>query len=114
MTMQMRPRELALLMLAASGKPPRKRARDQKADRAGFELQRQLLNRLVQLDPDPDQLEATLLRLTEEMSPPAGPTRAIAANVWDDMLAARENPRFVEHLIGDALQAEVIQRERTS
>ncbi len=77
-------------------------------------MRRWLLNRLVQLDPDPDQLEATLLRLIEELSPPAGPTRAIAANVRDDMLAARENPGFVEHLISYALQADIMQREKTS
>ena len=92
-------------MLAAGSQPPRQRARDQKADRTGTELRQQLLQRLVELDPAADQLEATLLLIIEEMGPPAGPLRAIAANVRDDMLHARENPHVVEHLIGKAVRS---------
>jgi hypothetical protein len=110
----MRPRDLALLMLAAAGKPPRKRARDQKADAVGFDLRRQFLDRLVELDPDADQLEATLLGIISEMKSPQGPTRAIAANVRDEILAARDNPGVVELLIADAVQAGHIQEGRPS
>lgn len=109
----MRPRDLSLLMLAAGGKPPRQRARDQKADRAGFELRQQLLDRLAQLDPDADELEASLMRVIEELGPPSGPVRAIAANVRDEMRSAYEDPSIVEHLIRDAVQADATKREKT-
>jgi hypothetical protein len=74
-----RPRELALLLLAASGRPPRERARDQQADRAGMQLRQQILERLIELDPDVEQLEATLLRIVDEMGPPSGPWQCTCA-----------------------------------
>ena len=113
MTDDMRPKHVALLLLAAGNRPPRQRARDQRADRAGFNLPQVVLHRLVELDPDADQLEATLLRVVQDMGPPAGPNRAIAASVRDELLETRENSGAVEHLISDALRAEHIQRART-
>jgi len=104
-TDSMRPRELALLLLAASGKPPRKRARDQQADRAGLALKRQLLDRLIGLDPDPEAVETTLARIVLEIGSPTGPSRAIAGSVRDELEAAQQNPAFIEQLLGDAVEA---------
>ena len=114
MTLQQRPREIALLMLAAGGQPPRKRARDQKADRAGFALQRQLLNGLVHLDPDADQLDMALAQLIEEIGPPIGPVRAIAGSIRAEILAASESSSFMEHLLSDALHVNGTEREGAS
>ena len=65
-----RPRDLALLLLAAGGEPPRQRARDQQADRAGAEIRRRVLDRLAALDPEPEDFEATLARIVAEFEVP--------------------------------------------
>src|SRR2546427_2136674 len=59
----LRPRALALLLLASGDLLPRRRARDQQADVAGMQLKRDLLTRLAVLDPEPDQLEAALVHI---------------------------------------------------
>ncbi len=97
------PREFAVLLLAASRHPPRKRARDQQADRAGLQLRQQVLGRLVALDPNAEELEAALTRIVEELGPPTGPTRAIAAGVYDEWKTTIADPGFVEHLLGEAV-----------
>jgi hypothetical protein len=100
----LRPRDLALLLLASGDLLPRQRARDQQADRAGLELKRQILNRLAALDPEPADLEAALMRIVDESEPPAGPARAIALSVLEDWRAAAVTPELVAHLLGDAVQ----------
>src|SRR5437762_254113 len=55
-----RPRDLALLLLASADLRPRKRARDQQADAAGLQLKRRLMDHLAALDPEPEDLERCL------------------------------------------------------
>jgi hypothetical protein len=98
----LRPRDLALLLLASGDALPRKRARDQQADRAGLELKRAVLDRLVALDPEPGELEGALLRIVSEVGEPTGPTRAIAASIRDDWQAACASPTWVAYLLGEA------------
>src|SRR5260370_28791604 len=74
----LRPRDLALLLLASGDLRPRKRARDQQADRVGLELKRRILERLAAIDPEPADLEAALLGVVEEIGSPTGPARAVA------------------------------------
>jgi hypothetical protein len=100
----LRPRDFALLLLASSDALPRQRARDQQADRAGLELKRRLLNEIVTRDPDPDDTEATLVELVEEMGPPTGPTRSLAALILQEWRLAMCTPTWVEHLVGEALR----------
>jgi hypothetical protein len=99
----LRPRDLALLILASGELQPRQRARDQQADVAGLGLQRRLLDRLAALDPEPAELEATLLRIVEEIGPPTGPTRALATLFAEQWRAACTTPGWVNHLLGEAL-----------
>jgi hypothetical protein len=101
----MRPRDLALLLLASGDLLPRQRARDQQADRAGLDLKRRVLDRLAALDPEPADLETTLVRIIEEFGPPLGPTRAIALVVRDEWLAACASPEWVAQLLGEAASA---------
>jgi hypothetical protein len=101
-TSTLRPHDLALLLLASGDLLPRKRARDQQADRAGLELKGRVLDRLAGLDPEPEDLEATLLRIVEEIGPPTGPTRAIALTIQEEWQAACASPEFVTHLLGEA------------
>lgn len=100
----LRPRDLALLLLASGDLLPRQRARDQQADRTGLDLKRRLLDRLAALDPEPDDLDRTLVRIVEEIGPPLGPSRALAANIRDEWQMARTNPEWITHLLGEAMR----------
>jgi hypothetical protein len=108
----LRPRDLALLLLASGDLLPRQQARDQQADRAGLELKRQLLQRLTALDPEPAELEAALARIVEEMGPPTGPTRSLALTVRDEWLTAQSSPEWVALLLGEALRGSAEEGKR--
>jgi len=43
-----------------------------------------VLNELVAHDPEPDEAEAALMQIVEELGPPTGPTRTMAALVLDE------------------------------
>jgi hypothetical protein len=101
MTM-LRPRDLALLLLSSGELLPRKRARDQQADLAGLELKRRILERVAAVDPEPDQFEALLQQLVEEIGPPTGPTRAVAFSFLEDWRHALGSPCWIELLLEDA------------
>jgi hypothetical protein len=98
----LRPRDLALLLLASGDLRPRLRARDQMPDLAGLELKRRMLDRLAALDPEPADLDAALGQVVEEMGPPAGPARAIAVGLREEWLAACQSPEWVAHLLAEA------------
>src|SRR5689334_15922960 len=102
----MRPRDLAILLLASGDLLPRQRARDQQADRAGLDLKRRVLDRIAALDPEPADLEAALLAIVAEMGPPEGPARAVAAVVRDEWLAACASPEWVAQLLAEATAAD--------
>jgi hypothetical protein len=98
----LRPRDLALLLLASGDLLPRQRARDQRPDLAGIELKRRVLDRIAAVDPEPEELEATLASIVEECGPPTGPTRAVALSVREEWLAACVSPEWVAHLLSEA------------
>jgi hypothetical protein len=110
--MTMRPRDLALLLLASGDLLPRQRARDQQADRAGLDLKRRVLDRLAALDPEPADLEATLLQIVAEIGPPEGPARAVAVIVRDEWLVACSSPQWVGQLLAEAAAEGENQRGR--
>src|SRR5919108_309627 len=91
----LRPRDLALLLLASGDLLPRKRARDQQPDITGLALKRRMLDRLAMLDPEPEQFDETLLRIIDEMGPPAGPARALAVNIREEWQMACTSPALV-------------------
>ena len=99
-----RPKDIALLLLASGDLLPRQRARDQQADITGNSLKSRILNALVQLDPEPEQVEATLEQIIALLGPPTGPTRAIAVGVLEEWQAACASPEFVEWLLAQAIQ----------
>jgi hypothetical protein len=98
----LRPRDLAVLLLASGDLKPRKRARDQQADCAGLELKRRVLDRVAALDPEPGDLEAILLGIVAELGPPTGPTRALAVSFREEWQLACASPEWVAHLLGEA------------
>jgi hypothetical protein len=100
----LRPAQFAMLLLASGDLRPRQRARDQQADLAGLELKRLVLDRLAGLDPEPEQLEAALVRIVEQLGPASGPARAIAQIVREEWQAACATPDLVTHLLGEALR----------
>lgn len=100
----LRPRDLALLLLASGDLLPRQRARDQQADLAGLALKRRLLDRLAALDPEPADVEAALARIIDEIGPPTGPTRALAALVYEEWQTACATPAWVAHLLQEAVR----------
>ena len=66
----MRPSDLALFLLASGENLPRQRARDQQADIAGLELKRHVLNLLIAADPEPNELDAVLMRIVTQLGQP--------------------------------------------
>src|SRR5271170_4498932 len=100
-----RPRDLALLLLASGELLPRKRARDQQADRAGLDLKRRLLDHVAALDPEPEALEQALAEFIEQLGPPSGPARALAIDFREDWQAACVVPEWTAHLLQEALHA---------
>ena len=99
----LRPRAFAELLLASRDLRPRKRARDQRADVAGLDLKRRVLQGLADRDPEPADVQATLLGIVEEMGPPTGPTRAIAVSIYDEWQAACVSPEWVTLLLNEAI-----------
>ena len=101
---RLRPRDLALLLLASGDLRPRKRARDQQADRVGLELKRRMLDRLAAADPEPADLEGALFSIVEEIGPPTGPSRAVATLIREEWQAACVSPEWVAQLLGQAMR----------
>ena len=99
----LRPRDLALLLLASRDLRPRQRARDQRADTAGLDLKRRVLERIAALDPEPSGVEQTLLAVVDEIGPPFGPTRAIAGLVLEEWRTACASPDWIAQLIDEAV-----------
>src|SRR5260370_41150729 len=99
----LRPRDLALLLLASGDLRPRTRARDQQADRAGLEIKRRILEQVAALDPEPEALEAALITMIDEMGSPSGPIRAVAAVVRDEWQVACSAPEWVSQLLSEAV-----------
>ena len=108
----LRPRDLALLLLASGDLLPRQRAHDQQADLAGMELKRRILDRLAALDPESGEIEQALVRIVEEIGPPTGPARAIATTVHEDWQAACAAPEWVAHLLDEATHASSREQNR--
>lgn len=100
-----RPRDLALLLLASGDLLPRKRMRTQQADSAGLELKRRVLERIAAVDPEPADLEATLMQIVQELGPPAGPVRALAILFREEWQAACVAPEWMAHLLAEAIAA---------
>ena len=100
-----RPRDLALLLLATSGEPPRQRARDQQADRAGMELRRRILDRLADLDPEPEAIEPALAEIVHALGEPSGPARGVCALIRQEWDQARLAPALWDWLKAEALAA---------
>jgi hypothetical protein len=99
----MRPRDLALLLLAVAHEPARARARDQQADRAGGALRRRVLDRIVGDDPEPDALDASLAAIVAEFGEPTGPTRGVCSMFRQEWAESRLAPSYWTWLLSEAI-----------
>ena len=95
----LRPRDFALLLLATGDSAPRRRARDQQADRAGLDLKRRVLEEVIALDPEPGELQSSLLAMVEKFGAPFGPTRAIVSMVMQEWTLALTAPQWLVQLL---------------
>jgi hypothetical protein len=110
----LRPRDLALLMMASGDTLPRMRARDQQADRAGLDLKQRMLERIAALDPEPNMLEEKLVQVVGELSPPSGPARALAVLFHEEWQAACATPEWIGQLLAEALASSTFNRKDKS
>jgi hypothetical protein len=108
----LRPRDLALLLLASGELSPRQRARDQQADLAGAGLKRRVLAELVARDPDGPEVESILMEIVAEFGPPTGPTRSVALSFLEEWRMARAAPAWVAHLLDEAVAGRTEGRRR--
>jgi hypothetical protein len=99
-----RPRDLAVLLLAIGTDPPRARARDQQADRAGAELRRRVLDRLAALDPEPDAIESALAAIAAAIGEPTGPTRGVCSQILQEWEQTRVAPGAWAWLVSEAVR----------
>ena len=99
-----RPRNLALLLLASGELLPRRRARDQQADLSGMDLKRRVLEAVADRDPESEDLESLLMELVDEFGPPTGPTRSIAVSFLEEWQTACVSPEWIGHLLNEATQ----------
>jgi hypothetical protein len=110
----LRPRDLALILLASRDLLPRQRARDQQADRIGLALKRQLLEQIAAADPEPTALEETLDQIVQTLGQPSGPVRAIAGLFHEEWQMACAAPEWVALLLAEALQTSTDRRGEKS
>jgi hypothetical protein len=112
MSAAIQPRDVALFLLASGEMLPRQRARDQQADRAGLDLKRAVLERLIALDPEDDELDQALQQIVLAIGPPHGPTRAICLSFRDEWQDVADNPRLAEWMLEEALRESAQPTER--
>ena len=98
----MRPRDLALLLLSSEELRPRQRMRSQYPDTLGQQLKRSLLERIAELDPEAEDLDAALARLVDELGTPPGPIRALALGFREDWRGLASNPDWLQQLREEA------------
>ena len=83
-----------LASLDASEGRRKRRKRDTTPDALGMEIERDLLARAAQDDPDPDAFEAWLLDACLAAGPLAGATRATAMRIMDQWRVALASDGF--------------------
>ena len=90
-------RELLATLDASEGRRKR-RKRDTTPDAIGLTLKRELLERAVAADPEPDDFEAWLLEQCRAAGEGDGGVRAMAQSIFEEWCLAREAESFREWL----------------
>lgn len=93
-------RYLLKALEAAEGQT-RRRKRDQAPDRLGLSIKRDLLERAVAADPEPDRFEGWLMEQVVR-APEAGPVRAMCEQIFLEYRMAALQPDFAAWLAAGA------------
>ncbi|MDP9130038.1 MAG: hypothetical protein M3N35_06595 [Candidatus Binatota bacterium] len=98
-----------LAALAASEGQRKRRKRDQTPDAIGLAVKRELLERAVEADPEPEAFEAWLLNYSQTCvaAELAGPASAMARSVFDEWRVAHSLKEFNVWLNQGAPSADV-------
>ncbi|MCZ7570559.1 MAG: hypothetical protein M5U01_18490 [Ardenticatenaceae bacterium] len=110
-TTPLRPGEFSrqlLNALAASEGRRKRRKRDTTPDAIGLNIKRDLLQRTVEEDPDPEAYEGWLLNQVLR-SPASGPVRALCSEILAEYQAARWDSNFSRWLAEGAPSADAEQ-----
>ena len=86
-------RELLAALEATEGRRKR-RKRDTTPDAIGLAIKRDLLERAVAADPDPDAFEAWLIETCRSAGAAAGGGRAMALSIFEEWRLAHEAESF--------------------
>ncbi|HWP35789.1 MAG TPA: hypothetical protein VNM66_09345 [Thermodesulfobacteriota bacterium] len=93
----LRPAEVCRRLLAAldaSEGRRRRRKRDTSPDAIGLAIKRELLERAVREDPEPEAFEAWLFEQALAAGAGSGPVRAMALEILDEWRLAGASPEF--------------------
>ena len=94
---ELRPGQLCgelLTALGASEGRRKRRVRDTTPDSIGMRIKRELLEEIVQADPEPAAFEAWLVQRCLEAGTADGPVRAMALSIWDEWRLAATTQEF--------------------
>jgi hypothetical protein len=97
----MRPGEFCrelLAALAASEGRRKRRKRDTTPDAIGFAMKRELLERAMAADPEPEEFEAWLMAQCAAAGAASGGVRAMARSIFDEWRLAHDADWFREWL----------------
>jgi hypothetical protein len=90
-------RELLRALEASEGRRKR-RKRDTTPDAIGLAIKRDLLDRAVAADPEPDEFEAWLLAQCAAAGPAEGGMRAMALSIFEEWRLAQDGTAFGDWL----------------
>jgi hypothetical protein len=90
-------RELLVSLEGSEGRR-KKRKRDTSADAIGLAMKRDLLERAMRDDPEPDDFEGWLLEQCLSAGPGSGGVRAMALSIWDEWVLVRHSDGYREWL----------------
>jgi len=85
--------ELLNALEASEGRRKR-RLRDTTPDAIGLRIKRELLEEIVQADPEPAMFEAWLVQRCLDAGTADGPVRAMALSIWDEWQLAASTEAF--------------------
>src|SRR5438477_13096265 len=109
--MNARPSQICGWLLAAldaSEGRRRRRKRDTTPDAIGMTMKRELLERAVAADPDPDRFEQWLYEQCLAAGPSEGGVRAMALSIFEDWPLAQEATAFGDWLARGAASDDAV------
>ncbi|MDQ4077598.1 MAG: type III secretion fhipep protein [Chloroflexota bacterium] len=110
----LRPREFShqlLQALDASEGRRKRRKRDTTPDKIGLNVKRDLLQRVIEDDPAPEEFEGWLLTEVLRMPAGSGPVRALAIQILDEYHVACQDPHFRSWLAEGAPSADAVNKQ---